>query len=399
MICVYLNQKPKVIERIVEAPPPAPAPVVQEAPPPPPPKIEAPPPPPPAPKPVVVVAPPPPPPECVIIEAKLRESQQAAAQTIADINAEKESAIQQLHQSQDYLAAKQDVVDKKKAKDDATAALEKDNDTNTDLDKGTADLKDASTAWIAATGALAKMENDALALDDAMGQKLQSLRETNQKIADLRKQMGEYVSREIVKVSNVADCPIESVTMDGKQWAIDAALVPADRPNPAAMADAAMYNVGAALEKVMHKAPFGWQIARFTVYGQFHKQKVVQFQLTYLRDAVDQADFATIDSGHFDNNRLVAIAQTVWLSPLIDQIQGRPAPPDTIVKQPGYTPPPMMDTLMIGGYQRSDGSYCPAMSITRPHIQTTMIAPEAPPVRKQKLPLFLDSRGNPVFIQ
>ena len=219
MICVYLNQKPKVIERIVEAPPPAPAPVVQEAPPPPPPKIEAPPPPPPAPKPVVVVAPPPPPPECVIIEAKLRESQQAAAQTIADINAEKESAIQQLHQSQDYLAAKQDVVDKKKAKDDATAALEKDNDTNTDLDKGTADLKDASTAWIAATGALAKMENDALALDDAMGQKLQSLRETNQKIADLRKQMGEYVSREIVKVSNVADCPIESVTMDGKRIA------------------------------------------------------------------------------------------------------------------------------------------------------------------------------------
>lgn len=399
MVCVYLNQKPKIVEKVVEAPPPPPAPVVQEAPPPPAP-VEAPP-PPPVVKPVVVVAPPPPPPPpaCVVIEEKLGNAQQAAAEAVNDITAAKQAALHRLYQSPDYIAAQSDLADKKKAKEVAAANLQKDEGVGAETENEITDIQATNNAWIQAAGVLVKMENDAATSDDVVNQKLEYLKQKNSEIADLQEQLGAYVSTKIAKVCNDADCTVDSVTVNAKQWSIDASLTPAERSISGAMADAAVVNIGSALEKVLHKAPFSWEMARFTVYSEFRKQKVAQFQLTYLRDAVDQADFSTIDRGHFDDNRLVNLAQSVWLSPLVDQMQGRPAPPDTIVRRPGITPLQTMDTLVIGGYQRSDGSFCPAISISHPHIQTAIVSPGAPPPPRQSIPLGIDNNGNPVFMR
>jgi hypothetical protein len=83
---------------------------------------------------------------------------------------------------------------------------------------------------------------------------------------------------------------------------------------------------------------------------------------------------------YYDNNKLVAMAQDVWLNSAIDHLQGRRALPDSYVRRPGAKPPEFFNTLQIGGYARSDGSTCPLTVVHTPHL--VMAAAPDPPVNR-----------------
>ncbi len=88
---------------------------------------------------------------------------------------------------------------------------------------------------------------------------------------------------------------------------------------------------------------------------------------------------------YYDNKKLVAMAQDVWLNSAIDRLQGRKAVPDSYLRQPGTKPPEFVNTLEIGGYARGDGSTCPLIVVHTPHL-VVAAEPNPPMNRTPSLP-------------
>jgi len=369
-VALYLNQKPTVVVKNVIVQPNVPAAPIQEAAPP-------------APaEPVVVKAAPPAeislPIErivvaptvraCVAIEKKLRIAQDAAVQIRANIAAAKQAALTALYQSPDYLAAKADKADKKEAKQAVADTLQKDRTTGADTDHDLADMQATSAAWVVSSGTLAKMEDDAIASDDQVNQQIQNLKDIKIQIAALQKQLGNYIAAEIHSVCKHSDCRIDNVSLDANDWMIYVEMTPDDQSNPGAMADAALHDIGAILE-TLTRTPFNWNTARFTVYN---KSDTTRHLL--------EANTSKLMGDYFDDPKLISLAENIWLNPHIDQLQGRPPVPDSIIQRPGVPLPELFNTLAIGGYTRTDGSACPITLVHSPH--TVEFARPDPPLNK-----------------
>jgi hypothetical protein len=143
-----------------------------------------------------------------------------------------------------------------------------------------------------------------------------------------------------------------------------------------------MDQIGRILDKALYKSPFTWNIARFTVYAEFKRKMVPEFRLSYSRAAVEASDFAKIERDHFDNDALLLLAQSVWLSRAANDIQGIPAAAPVV--QPasahgGVTTIKYTNSLMIGGYARADGSTCPVSYIRQTRTEA-MLPAELPNV-------------------
>ena len=88
---------------------------------------------------------------------------------------------------------------------------------------------------------------------------------------------------------------------------------------------------------------------------------------------------------YFDNNRLLTLAENIWLNPGIDHLQGRQPLPDFYVRQPGMAAPEYFNTLQVGGYSRADGSICPLTVVHSPH-PVRVAEPGAPATKARPLP-------------
>jgi len=379
MVALYLNQKPQVVVKTVVVQPPATEPATQEAPPV---VVEAPPPPPPEVVEPVVVAPPPPPPPCVAIEAKLRDALSALAQDQSELAAVSKAAVDRLHQTQDYANAKADIATMQKAREDVAAQLAKDTSDGADTYHDEENLRTAAKNLLDAKAKLTAMDSDAETSDPAILDKQEALKTAAANISNLRQQLNDYIATTIADNCATADCGIDSVAIDTKTWTLDAKLTPAGRPNAGAVADAAMDQIGRIIEKALYKSPFTWNTARFTVYADYRRKKVPEFRLSYARAAVEASDFAKIERDHFDNDALLLLAQSVWLSRAANDIQGIPAAAPVVepaAAHGGVTTIKYTNTLMIGGYARADGSTCPVSYIRQTHTEA-MLPAELPTI-------------------
>ena len=143
----------------------------------------------------------------------------------------------------------------------------------------------------------------------------------------------------------------------------------------------------------MYRALFTRETAKFTVFAEYRGRQAVEFQARYRRSAVDEARFAQIDRGYFDDLALINLADRVWLSPVVDEMQGR-STLESEAQPAAYRQPAApteagqrFDTLVIGGYLREDGSACPLTYVRRPHVEpeTTSLMPIIP--RRTPMPL------------
>jgi len=494
-VCLFINQKPQVIERTIvvqnEVPAPAPQPPTPKPVPaakPPPRVVQAP--VEPLELPEVVVAANPPVPACVGMTKRLQIALEAAIQTEKDLARARQAAIDNLHQSSEYLEMKADLEAKKKAKDDALSALRLDDTAGNDTDQDSANVRAASLAWAAQVGALTKMEEDAVATDPTVNRKLRDLKDMDVEIADQHRQLEQYIYREIVSVSDRTLCQINDVQLDTNKWDIQVDMTPVNQDKPGAMADAALNNIGTVLE-TLSDSPFLWNAIRFRIFGE--ETNAVEYQISYshseiadvnferlhmsserysplhaadlrvgasgiLIDAkiinvvddnnmivwLDESDtdvndvlraawirgidtagkvdesccdipiplvvtktvrYLTVGGNYktvfmleprafnqnvlfgdyYDNKKLVAMAEDVWLNSSIDHLQGRQAVPDFYIRQPGAKPPEFVNTLEIGGYARGDGSTCPLTVVHTPHL-VVAAEPDAPINRTPGLP-------------
>jgi hypothetical protein len=375
MVALYMSQKPKVVVRTVVVQPAATEPTTEEAPPPV--EVEAPPPPPPAVVKPVVVVPPPPPPECVAIEAKLRDAQNVLAQDQSDVAAAKKAAVDRLHTSEDYAGAKADIAEKQKAREDVAAQLAKDTSDGADTFHDEENLRTAAKNLLDAKAKLIAMDDDAATSDPTVLDKQEALKTAEANISNLRQQLNDYIAKTIADNCATEDCTIDSVAFDTNSWALDTKLTPAGRPNAGAAADAAMNQIGRIIEKALYKAPFTWNTARFTVYADYRKKKVPEFRLSYSRSAVEASDFAKIERDHFDNDALLLLARSVWLSRAANDIQGIPAAAPVVQPASARGGVPTIkytSSLLIGGYARPDGSTCPVSYIRQTHTEAMLPA-------------------------
>jgi hypothetical protein len=504
MVCLYLNQTPKVVQRTVivekEAAPAPPPPPPAKPPPvvkPPPAQIRAPIEPQQLPETVVVYTPSPP--ACIAIGKRLRIAQQAAVQINLDITTARQAALDQLRQSSDYQSLKADLEEKKKAKDDALSALQKDNAAGNDTDQDSVNVRAADLAWADQVGVVTHLENQTVADDQTVNQKLHDLKDIQREIADQQMQMEDYIYREINSVCDRDACHIDDVKLDPDQSTIQVDMTPQNQPTPGAMADAALNDIGAVLE-TLSKSPFTWQEIRFRICGQ--TKNIVEYQLTYSHNATADISFEllhmssllyppihtadlhigttgilfdvkimniiddnnmivwldeavgniddilrpvwirgistvgrvtdsncdittplevtrtiqyTAVSGavktifmleparfnqnlvigdYYNNYKLIALAQNIWLNPTIDCLQGRQPLPDSYIRQPGTKPPELFNTLQIGGYSRVDGSLCPVTLVHSPH-PLNPAQPNPPTNNTPPLP-FPYNNTNPV---
>lgn len=193
MVGMYLNQKPKAIERDVvvqqQAPPPPPAPVEAPAP-----IVQTPPPPPPLPKPVVVVAPSPPPPpppipESVIIEAKLNDAQDAFARGQTDLEVAKKLSIANSRQTDDYKNATQELNDNEAARKAAIDQLAADNISGSDTEHDETAIRTAAQNLITAKAKILAIEADAIANDPTVADKQKAAKALELKVAELKDEL------------------------------------------------------------------------------------------------------------------------------------------------------------------------------------------------------------------
>ena len=370
MVGMYLNQKPKVIEHTVV--------IQQEAPPPPPAQVEAPTPvvvapTPPPPRPVVAEAPPPPPPptpECVIIEGKLKDAQDEVAQAQADLDAAKKASIDNFHQTDDYKNAMQDLKDKEAARKAAVAQLAADNETGSDTDHDTVAIQTAAQDLITAKAKIIAIEADSLANDSTIGDKQTALKSASDTVVALQQQLEDYDAKAILD-SATAGCSIDSISMDPKTWTIEAKMTPSNQTNAGAAADAAFNQIGVIINKCLFKSPFAWQTAKFTVYADTNGNHVPLFQMIYSRDLVDLADQTKLFNRHYNNQTLVDLAQSIWLSHSVNSIQGISSEA-RVIQTANQSRTPMVqytDSLQIGGYARTDGTFCPATFIRKTYSE------------------------------
>lgn len=372
LVCMYLNQKPKVIERTIviqpDAPPP-PAPIVVPAP------VIAPPPPL---KPVVIQAtapPPPPTPECVIIEAKLIAAHDVVTQAQADLEATKKQSIANFHQSDDYKSAMQDLMDKEAARKAAIAKLAADNESGSDTDHDTVAVRTAAQDLITAKSKVLALESSALATDPTVADKEAALKSASDNVVGLQHQLADYVAKAILN-NATPGCSIDTISMDPKTWTIETKLTPSNETDAAAAADATFNQIGEIIKKCLIKSPFTWQTAKFTVYANSNGKHVPLFQTTYSRDLVDLADQTRLFNRHYDNQQLIGLAQSIWLSRSVNSIQGL-SPQGRAIQRASNGSPLIQytDSLQIGGYSRTDGSFCPATFIRQSHTEPLPVTP------------------------
>jgi hypothetical protein len=153
----------------------------------------------------------------------------------------------------------------------------------------------------------------------------------------------------------------------------------------------------------MFKSQFDWDVTLFSVYANYRGKTAVEFQPMYLRHDVDEANFALIDRKNFDNLALVKLAMDVWLSPVVDDMQGRPRVNVNLPAQPAaYREGPpaaslneTLDTLFIGGYTRTDGSYCPITWVWRTHTEAETASYTAIIPRRMSMPPLYSKTGLP----
>jgi hypothetical protein len=292
---IYMEKPNEVIRTVVvQAPPTAPppsalAPVVT----PPASEVRAPvTPPPPLPQlPEAVAIFTPPAPACMAIEKRLRIAQQAAIQANIDVATAKQSALDMLRQSPDYQSMKADLDDKKRAKEDALNAFQKDDSAGNDTDQDTLNIRAASVSWVNQLGVIAKLENETVANDEMLQRKVQDLKDIKIDILDQQKQLGNYINKEIKSVCDRTACEINDVKLDADHWIIEVDMTPVAQGSPGEMADAALNNIGAILETVS-KSPFTWQGIRFRVRDEI--SNTVQYQLTFTHNATADVNFEQI---------------------------------------------------------------------------------------------------------
>ncbi len=308
-VVLYFNQKPAVIVRTVVVQPaqtPVAAPPIAAAPPPTPVETAA-----PVKQPEEISLPPttivvkPTEPACMAIEKKLRIAQDAARQTIANIAAARERALDELHGSPDYRAAIDEADARKKARQQVAERLESDRSAGADSDHDTADLRATSAAWVESQASLNKMEQDAVANDRQVVEQTQNLKEIRRQIADLQQQLGNYIGAEIHSVCRDERCTIARVSLDASTWAISADLVPAARPDAGAMADEAMQDIATILE-TLTQTPFTWKSAQFTVYDRIGSGRQAEFSALYHKSQISSEDFQTVHINHFQYPMLEA---------------------------------------------------------------------------------------------
>jgi len=346
---------------------------------------------------VALPHPPPPIPECKIVERQLRVALEAAAMAQADVESARKTCLDELRRSREYLDARADAQARNRAKDAAQEKLRQDNQAGADTDQDEKDLSRASQDWIAAAAKLTAMENDAIASDSAVREKQKILAATSADAQRLRQKLNDLVTAAIVQCVAGEDYTIKTVTVDTATWTINSEMASQKHADAGVMADAAMRGIGKILDGAMCKAPFTWETAKFTVFADYKGRQAVEFQARYRRSAVDRARFARIDRGNFDDLALINLADRVWLSPVVDEMQGR-SPAESMAQPAAYRQPAdataagqRFDTLLIGGYLREDGSSCPLTYVRRPHVepQTTSLTPIIP--RRVAMPLITKS--------
>ena len=389
MVAVYYNQKPKVETKVVVVQPPPPP--VEEAPPPPP----APPLPPPAPEvkapvretapvlPPVIIAPPPPVPACQIIEAKLHDAQNAETQAEADLAAAKQSAVSQLQSSPDYVAAKSDAAEKKSTASAAVQKLRDDQQAGTETDEEKAGVRTAETAWLAAESKLLQMQNDSVAADPQVLEKQKALKDVSNTIATLQDSLRDYIATDVGKARQPDDCALKAVAIDPQGDTVSIDLNQPALNSAGAGMDVAISTMAHILDESLRNSAYRWGMAVFTVYFPYRGNNAVEFQATYSRSDVSTVNFvAVVDPwGHPDEDRVVNLAREFWISPLIATGQaasvapGVPLDTGAAVNDQYGAPPVAMeyvggvwyDVIIVGGYRRPDGSFCPARHIRRVH--------------------------------
>jgi hypothetical protein len=348
---------------------------------------------------VALPHPPPAAPQCKIVERQLRVALEAAAMAQADVESARKTCLDELGKSREYLDAKADVRARNRAKDAAAEKLRRDNQAGADTDQDEKDLGSASQEWIAAAAKLTAMENDAIAADSTVSQKRKILAATSADAQRLRQKLDDLVTGSIVQCVVGEDYTIRAVTLDTATWTINSEMAPKKHADAGVMADAAMRGIGKILERAMCNAPFTWETAKFTVFADYKGRAAVEFQARYRRSAVEEARFDRIDRGYFDDLALINLADRVWLSPVVDEMQGRLTAQPAAYQQPmdPAAAGPRFDTLLIGGYLREDGSTCPLMYVRRPHVEpeTTSLTPIIP--RRTPMPLYSKSPPPSIF--
>ncbi|MGA2443732.1 MAG: hypothetical protein ABSH08_22485 [Tepidisphaeraceae bacterium] len=291
------------------------------------------------------------------------------AQDQSDLAAAGKAAVDRLHKSDDYASAKADIAAKQKVREDVAAQLAKDTSEGADTYHDEENLRTAAKDLLDAKAKMNAMDSDAATADPAVLEKQEALKTAAANISNLRQQLNDYIAKTIADNCATADCAINSVAIDTSSGTLDAKLTPASQPNAGAAADAAMNQIGQIIEKALYKSPFTWTTARFTVYAEYKRKRVPEFRLSYSRAAVEASDFATAQRDHFDNDALLLLAQSVWLSRAANDIQGIPAAAPVVQPATAHGVPTIKYTysLTIGGYARADGSTCPVSYIRQTH--------------------------------
>jgi hypothetical protein len=324
----WFTRKPPIVQKVIIHDQ-TPAPIQQQAPAP----VIVPPtakPPPPAPvvapaRPVVAIPVPPPLPEAQILEGQLHDAHAAADQATADLDAAKASAMQKIHNSPDYIAARTDLEMKKTAKDAAVEKLRNDdrNGEADNIDQDTENVRTTAADWLAASQQFHSLENQNVDADPGVVQKQQAYKDSLAVVADLQNRLTTDIQKRVTAAATDDQCAVQSFTYDVAAGTILAVMSPSQSLAPGESADRAIMQIGHILEKALHDAPFTWTTAVFRVYSIYNGSKAIEFQATYSRPAVDGANFAAIDRGPLmDDQGLVNLATDFWLSPLINLMQG-----------------------------------------------------------------------------
>jgi len=99
--------------------------------------------------------------------------------------------------------------------------------------------------------------------------------------------------------------------------------------------------------------------------------------MIYSRDLVDLADKTKLFNRYYNNQALVDLAQSIWLSHSVNSIQGI-SPELHMVQTANQSRTPMVqytDSLQIGGYARTDGTFCPASFIRQSYTEPLPVTP------------------------
>ncbi len=342
-------------------------------------------------------------PECKKLEEELRIAREANAAAQVDLEAARKQSVERLHGSADYLQAKADADAKRQQKDVAVQKLHEDDRAGLDINQDQTDLDSASKEWIAAAAKLTQVENDWMASDSAVAEKQRIVAGTSADQQRVEDQLCGEIRKAVLRCADGDGCAVQAVRLDSAREIVTVELTPTPQDDTGAMADAALRQIGQVLEFTMYKSAFDWNAVLFPVLVDYHGKQAVEFQAEYLRQDVDEANFSVIDPRHFNNLALVKLAVDIWLSPVVDDMQGRrrvnvnlPAEPAAYREGPAVTSMnESLDTLFIGGYTRRDGSDCPITWVWRTHVEAATASYTGIIPRRVAMPPLYSKTGLP----